>query len=1164
MPKLYDRQANEWRDIADHLVEDAYKSGRFLFKKDAEVNVQLPDGRYGTVAAEILDDVLQAGGTYDLAVDRQERIEQAEYGGKERELEALFLAAGRGLTFGLSDVAAEKFGDYSEEELRKLEEYNPTISAVGEIGGAVLPAFFTGGTSTAARILSGASALTPAGWAARAGIGMEKLTASGMARAGFAQADNVADKMIRGGASIGAAAGVEGVIFGAGETFAEEELGRADRTAEQMLANIGSVGLLSGGIGAAMGAGPGALTKAFQAFHSNRFSKGLGDKVAKFSDDLTAAMTSGDRATIAKFRDPEFLDRYIEFDKIRKGATKETESFVNSFLADMETASSLTTGSVKGAEMRDLAKVADPQITLSAMTDTLVAARNKILQIDDPSKGKLLKAVDEQIALMGASIENQLKRTGHMPPKSKIVFDADSGSFMLDFGVERGVSAGPTGKAPLSYISKSETAAVDEAKRKASRAEADAKTAEWESGRGKEIQAEDARLTKEIDDRQRQVDSGRVSEDIFVESSGGSASFQPYQGAGMLTSDEVRALQDQGRELSSLLSDKFGIQGLVRQIDPGGRGGRLSGARYDVGISEQDLAKMDDVLSAIPGAQGWTAKEGGGVFINIDLPGAPPKRSTGKYTTRSRGQAQQELDDLLAQRTAIRSEADAATASFRTAKETAPELTIPIMTDYGDLVGNLFNQLDSFKKTVGSYAYKRRPETSVGFNADAEMNNLYQLMRNTLEDEAFFGKAAVAQKAVNAPFHELLKIAPDFNKKFTVKVAGKRQANSNRIKSFLRRADDFDDGSKIDKQVFEETIRKFQEFASAAKAHYTVGTGKEFDRLARNTEAINKQWADFGELLAAQKELRHLSQTNDSSMSLLAGGAAYAIGGIPGAVVAAAANDIIRPGNAIRRRMVVHNMKSMMTKRIDKSVSRVTNRIMKNKAGGPQRASKVPSILALVGVKSTGDSNEDIAAEMQAIQQIASPDALTARIEKGTADLEDAPMIREELTNATIRQVSMLQGAAAKAGIVESDPLTGQQKITMSDAGKAEYLQVRDTLSDPIGVTTQALEDGTASRTMGRTFAQAFPILFQEFTDKLLGDIREEAEKTGNAISYADNLQLSSFTGIPLSPTLNPGFIGAMQNVMKVTEQGRRPQKRVASLKESANRAILPVEQAMT
>jgi hypothetical protein len=229
-------------------VEDAYKSGRFLFKKDAEVNVQLPDGRYGTVPAEKLDDVLQAGGTYDLAEERQERIEQAEYGGKERELEALFLAAGRGLTFGLSDVAAEKFGDYSEEELRKLEEYNPTISAVGEIGGAVLPAFFTGGTSTAARILSGASALTPAGQAARLGIATEKAVAGAI---GLDKATTVADKMLKGGASLGAAAGIEGVLFGAGETFSEELLGRADRTAEQMLANIGSVGLLSGGIGTA-------------------------------------------------------------------------------------------------------------------------------------------------------------------------------------------------------------------------------------------------------------------------------------------------------------------------------------------------------------------------------------------------------------------------------------------------------------------------------------------------------------------------------------------------------------------------------------------------------------------------------------------------------------------------------------------------------------------------------------------------------------------------------------------------------------------------------------------------------------------------------------------------------------------------------------------------
>jgi hypothetical protein len=488
-----------------------------------------------------------------------------------------------------------------------------------------------------------------------------------------------------------------------------------------------------------------------------------------------------------------------------------------------------------------------------------------------------------------------------------------------------------------------------------------------------------------------------------------------------------------------------------------------------------------------------------------------------------------------------------------------------IPTDWGDIPAHVFNLVDDFKKVVGSSLGKNRALDKVGFNTDAAFGDIYSNLRTHLEDDKLFGPAAIAQKKVNAPYHELLKIKKTFERRFMHKPGDKVQANDTKIKSFVKKADQFDEAGAGDKQLFEQTIAAFSKFTEAAKSSYSAKELTEkFGGFARNTEAINKKWADFGELLAAQKELRHLSQTNDSSMSLLAGGAAYAIGGIPGAVVAAAANDIIRPGNAIRRRMVVHNMKSMMTKRIDKSVSRVTNRIIKNKAGGPQRASKVPSILALVGVKSTGDSNEDIAAEMQAIQQVSAPDALTARIEKGTADLEDAPMLREELTNATVRQMGMLQAAAAKAAIVESDPLTGQQKMVMSDSGKAEYLQVRDTLADPIGVTTQALEDGTASRVMGRTFAQAFPVLFQEFTDKLLGDIREEAEKTGNAISYADNLQLSSFTGIPLSPTLNPGFIGAMQNVMKVTEQGRRPQRRVASLKESANRAILPVEQAMT
>ena len=1070
MPKLYDRQANEWRDIADHLVEDAYKSGRFLFKKGAEVNVQLPDGRYGTVPAEHLGDVLQAGGAYDLAVDRQERIEQAEYG-EDRGIEALLLAAGRGLTFGLSDVAAEKFGDYSEEELRKLEEYNPTISAVGEIGGAVLPAFFTGGTSTAAQILSKG---TLAGQAARAGIATEKAVAGAI---GLDKATSVADKMLKGGASLGAAAGIEGVLFGAGETISEELLGRTDRTAEQMLANIGSVGLLSGGIGTALGAGPGALTKAFQAFHGNRFSKGLGDKVAQFSDDLTAAMTSGDRATIAKFRDPEFLDRFIDFGSVKDKTRSETESFVNNFIANLEEATKMASGSKKVESISKLVSSENPLLTISESVNSLGAVKSGLERMKkDPvaygttreQVGPLIEAVDLQIQKMGKAIETHLKDSGQLPKGGRVVFK--DGSFHIN--------------------TKKTTPGL--------------KSAEEDIDTPLGDLPEKDRLARAADAR-RAFDEDRE--------------FTPQQ-----AEFEIGARKQSIDEIEYELEDLTARQGE---------------------LSESAQEEIDAIKAA---------KEAG------ELTDSEAAEYIGEVTDPVNYQKELILN-RMEELGAARAERLEEIAYIDNVMREAPPEVAAIPTDWGKLPVTIFNQIDEFKKVLGTYAYKRRPDEKVSFNASKAMKELYDRLKVTLEKDSLFGAGAAAQKEVNAPYHRLLESSPNFLKKFGKKdLHGNWVADPRKIETFIKRSDQFNEADSLNKQFFEGTISDFQEFTKAAQKHY----GDKFEKFATGTQAINKQWADFGELLAAQKELRHLSQANDSSMSLLAGGAAYAIGGIPGAVVAAAANDIIRPGNAIRRRMVIHNMKSMMTKRIDKSVSRVTNRIIKNKAGGPQRASKVPSILALVGVKSTGDSNEDIAAEMQAIHEISSPDALTARIEKGTADLEDAPMLREELTNATVRQIGMLQAAAAKAGIVEHDPLTGQQKMVMSDAGKAEYLQVRDTLADPIGVTTQALEDGTASRTMGRTFAQAFPVLFQEFTDKLLNDIREEAEKTGNAISYADNLQLSSFTGIPLSPTLNPGFIGAMQNVMKVTDQGRRPQRRVASLKESANRAILPVEQAMT
>ena len=1114
MPKLYDRQGNQWVDIQDHLVEEAYKSGRYLFRNDAEVNVRLPDGSFGTVSADKFDDVLLAGGSYDLAVDRQERIDELEYGGGTAPVEALLLAAGRGLSFGLTDVAAEKFGFYSEEDLRKLEEYNPAVSAVGEIGGVVLPAFATGGTSLAARILQ----KTAAGGAARAGVAAEKLTASALAKAGFAQTDAIADKLVRGGASLGAAAGVEGVLFGAGETLSEELLGRTDRTAEQIMLDIGGIGVLSGGIGAALGAGPAALTKAFQAFHGNRFSKGVGEKVAQFSDDLTAAMTSGDRATIAKFRDPEFLDRFIGFDEVRKKTDGDVKKYIEGFLSDLQNATRMASGSTKAERMRGLVNAKDPVETIQSSINSLVAIKKSLsVMLNDPvaykaaqeKAGPLMDAVDLQLKKMGEAIQSHLRKTKQIPKGGRIVLE--DGSFVLKTekvtpGLKSIVEEVTTPLGDLPEMDRLARAA-DAERRFAKEGDDLARRGEEQaSARMKareEYKQEYIELEKDIANLQKQIDDGAI---------------------------EPRFLEEAQNDLARLVRERK--EGLPAYWQ---REGAFAKDYIRSNPDKADFVKKfskkteDEQYEEILAA-GSTNTDLGSLLYFITT----QKKSANKFLSK--------IDDYAAE-----------------AARKAPEITA-IPTNWGSLPATIFNQLDEFKKVVGAYSYRVRPEGKISFNASAEMDTLYQSLRNVLEDEKLFGEAAKAQAAVNAPFHRLLKNAGRFQKRFLIKDGDVLRPNPSKVSTFIRRADEFDERASLDKEVFEDTIKSFQDFIDAAKGSY----GDDFAGFAANTGEINKQLANFGELLAAQKELRHLSQANDSSMSLLAGGAAYAIGGIPGAVVAAAANDIIRPGNAIRRRMVIHNMKSMMTKRIDKSVSRVTNRIVKNQAGGPQRASKVPPILALIGVKSSGNENEDVAAEIQAISRLSEPTSLTARIERNTVDIEDAPMLRQEIASNTVKQINMLQRAAAKAGIVETDPLTGQTRIIMSDSGKAEYLETRDTLADPIGKVTQALEQGTASRNMGRVFAEAYPILFQEYMDKLLGEIRDQTEIQGTALSFADTMQISRFSGMPLSPALQPGFIGAMQNVMKATEQARRPQRRVASLKESANRAILPVEQAMT
>jgi hypothetical protein len=233
------------------------------------------------------------------------------YGGVGGALKAGLAAGARGLTLGLSDVAARAIGgEDTAIALEGLRAENQVISAGGEIAGALLPAAFTGG-ATAAGSVGRAAAFTPAALASRAGASVARLGAEAgtLGRVGAAAA---------GGA-------VEGVIGGVGAAASDVSLSSDPISVERIASSLSSNVLFGGGVGAAAG---GAFAAAERGLV--RAKTAVDNAMAK----RAARATNTDEAI--ELGDLSILDtptlrkaRTAELENLQKQGLPQREAFVN-------------------------------------------------------------------------------------------------------------------------------------------------------------------------------------------------------------------------------------------------------------------------------------------------------------------------------------------------------------------------------------------------------------------------------------------------------------------------------------------------------------------------------------------------------------------------------------------------------------------------------------------------------------------------------------------------------------------------------------------------------------------------------------------------------------------------------------------------------------------
>ena len=218
-------------------------------------------GEISNVPAEQLDAAIEQG--YQPASPEQVAKFEAEqkYGGVGGAALATGAGLARGLTLGASDYLGEKLG--YQEQLRGLQTANPGLSLTGELAGAALPAFLSGGSSAAAGGLRGAlgtaARFTPSGLVEAAGVSTAARAAQLAEGISGATKLGAATKALVPSVARGL---VEGAAFGAGSGVSEASLTEdPEDLAERALAG----GLHGALFGASLGAAAEGLMSGLSA-----------------------------------------------------------------------------------------------------------------------------------------------------------------------------------------------------------------------------------------------------------------------------------------------------------------------------------------------------------------------------------------------------------------------------------------------------------------------------------------------------------------------------------------------------------------------------------------------------------------------------------------------------------------------------------------------------------------------------------------------------------------------------------------------------------------------------------------------------------------------------------------------------------------------------------
>lgn len=289
MPRIKNIESGSVSVVTDEQAADLVRSGRFEVADGGGVEVtSSTGGKVRSTGRRIRQDSTLTPRTVaaqaaDVKYARQDRDYNTGLGGN---LKALLEGAASGATLGLIDPLLE-------DEATAFRRENNALRTVGEIGGTLIPAFFSGGAS-----LGGSGAIRGGGALART----LAYTPTGLV-------SNVGGRIAAGGGLVRAAAGAatEGALGNAAYYLSDVALGNKDLSAEAFVGSMGEGAMWGGAGGAAFHGLDRGFVRARQMFpklagKGKDTAKALEAQLGQKADEALAAGDDAYRVALEKVR----------------------------------------------------------------------------------------------------------------------------------------------------------------------------------------------------------------------------------------------------------------------------------------------------------------------------------------------------------------------------------------------------------------------------------------------------------------------------------------------------------------------------------------------------------------------------------------------------------------------------------------------------------------------------------------------------------------------------------------------------------------------------------------------------------------------------------------------------------------------------------------------